>query len=190
MIRFKEKEFSSTVRSRLKDINSDIKKSDRQKERSESIYDNYQDGFKKDRRALRRSIRKDKNGLHEHEHDALKRILKKEEFEVDLNKRMSERATTRAQERKDLSVARAREDAAGIGNGFRRKIQDAGIAAKYKLQDLSDNYYKGTEGRSLAGDAALATAGLAGGYLAYKAIKKAKYDKEQAKLAAENKFKR
>lgn len=140
--------------------------------------------------SLRKARRKDKGGYHRHEHDAMQKHLEHRKFLADYDKRMKDRSSARQLEQSDIQKARALEDASGTGNNFKRSIQDAKLNAKYKLQDWSDNYFKATEGRSLGGDIALAGAAVGAGYLAHKAIKKAKYDKEQAKLQAEKKFKK
>ncbi len=146
--------------------------------------------YNRDKKALKRAERKDKSGNHSLEHEAMRDALKHQKFEAELDERLARRKLTRLAEKKDINRARSLEDANGGGNNLKRKIQDAKLDAKYKLQDMSDNYFEKTEGRSLAGDAALATAGIGASYLVYKAIKKAKYDKKKAEELAKNKFKK
>lgn len=144
------------------------------------------DKIQKALRDRRKELGKDFNG----DYRALTKVLNKKRHGIKYNDRLINRAKERHQELSGIERERAIEDKHGFGKPTQRKVQDAKLNAKYKLQDLSDQYYGSTEGRSLAGDAALATAGLAGGYLAYKAIKKARYDKKMAKEQAESKFKK
>ena len=110
---------------------------------------------------------------HEREYNALLGKINSEQHNLKYQERREQRALDRAEELYDIQRQREIEDAAGTGNQFKRRIEDAKLNTKYKLQDVSDSYFKDT-GRSLKTDAALGTAALAGGYLAYKSLKKAR----------------
>ena len=189
MEKFSVKRFSNTKARLFRDHLTD-QRLDRLEQEIELDAERAKKKYKKDKRALKRAERKDKNGYHSLEHEAMRDSLKHQKFEAELNERLAKRKLARLAEKKDIKRARSLEDANGGGNNLKRKFQDTKLNAKYKLQDLSDNYFEKTEGRSLAGDAALATAGIGVGYLTYKAIKKAKYDKKKAQEQAENKFKK
>ena len=139
---------------------------------------------------LRKQAKKDRRRLegNKETYDAYLDRLDDEEHNIKYQNRLDQRQLKRSIEQRDINQARAIEDEAGTGNDFKRKVQDLKLDAKYKLQDLSDSYYGKTGGRSLLGDSVLGAAAIGGGYLAYKTLKKAKYEKEQAKKKAEEKF--
>lgn len=150
-----------------------------------------QEALGDDIKVIKKAIRKDRKGVYRREYDALLAAKKKEQFKINHLKRVHDRDVAQAQELHSLAKAREYEDAAGIAPKDRvRRFEDFKISTKHKLQDAADAYYGKTGGRSLGGDVALGTAGLAGGYIAYKYLKKAKYERDKAKKQAEDRFKK
>jgi hypothetical protein len=137
---------------------------------------------------IKRGMRRDKDNSSLLTNRAKLQGIKQERFQNDLKHRMQSRSLQRAAEEKDLLRARAIEDKNGTGNSLKRGIQDATRGIKHGIQDMSDKYFESTSGRSLGGDLALAGLATGAGYLAVKAIKKARYDRQQAKEQAEGRY--
>lgn len=137
---------------------------------------------------IKRGMRRDKDNSSLLTNRAKLQGIKQERFQNDLKHRMQSRSLQRAAEKKDLLRARVIEDKNGTSNSLKRGIQDATRGIKHGIQDLSDKYFESTSGRSLGGDLALAGLATGAGYLAVKAIKKARYDRQQAKEQAEGRY--
>ena len=159
MIKFKEKSFG--LLSGLNDLDHKL---------NDKVLD-------KEAKKIKRRMKWDRDDSHLLTNKAKLQGIKQERFQNDLAHRTRKRSLQRAAEEKDLARARAIEDKNGTGNALKRGIQDATRNIKHGIQNASDKYFGSTSGRSLGGDLALAGLAAGAGYLAVKAIKKAKYDR-------------